>query len=470
MSSLPPETASGHFEALSRERTWTARLTLVHPPEAAAVIALGDGALVLGREASGPGGPAILHRTVSRRHLEIRWDAAAGRHLVRDLGSRNGAALHGQPLAELPRALDDNAVLRIGDVLAVYERSRGPVVDDPSVDRRAIPGAALSVLALRAAIGRAAPDPSPILLLGESGSGKERTTAELHRLSGRRGPLVTLNCAALSAQLIESQLFGHQRGAFTGATAASPGLFRAADGGTLFLDEIGELPLDLQPKLLRAIEQGEVLPLGATAHHRVDVRVIAATHRVLAREVDEGAFRRDLYARLALWELEIPPLCRRRVDILAWLDRLARLWADERGLGDRKGLALAPAAASAILCRRWPDNLRGLHRLVHDLAHLPAGATVEVGDLPTWLMGQDPSVSQEFSAERRPAREPTPPARPAAPAELRPRPTRDELLAALAAHGWNITATARAYDRDRKQVSRWIAMYGIDVPGREADR
>jgi hypothetical protein len=264
------------------------------------------------------------------------------RHLVRDLGSRNGSAIHGAPLGEIPRALDDNAVLRLGDVLAVYERTRGAVVDSPLVDRDAVPGDALAILAFRTALARAARDPSPVLILGESGSGKERSAAELHRLSGRPGPLVALNCAALSPQLIESQLFGHQRGAFTGATAAQPGLFRAAERGTLWLDEIGELPLDLQPKLLRAIESGEILPIGATAHQRVDVRVIAATNRVLADEVVAGGFRRDLYARLALWELALPPLARRRVDILPWLERLAAAWSTARGLPAPPAFALDP--------------------------------------------------------------------------------------------------------------------------------
>jgi len=463
VSSLPAETATGQFTQRPQARTFTARLTVVHPPDLRAALLLDDAPRVLGRADDGAAAWALPHRTVSRRHLEIRWDAGASRHTVRDLGSRNGSALHGQPLADLPRILDDNAVVRIGDVLAVYERHRGDLHDGPAVDRRAIPGDALSILSLRSAIARAAPDPSPVLLIGESGSGKERSAAELHRLSGRRGPLVTLNCAALSPQLIESQLFGHARGAFTGATAAQAGLFKAADQGSLFLDEIGELPLDLQPKLLRAIEQGEILALGTTAHQHVDVRVIAATNRVLAREVEAGAFRRDLYARLALWEVEIPPLARRRVDILPWLDRLALAWAEERGRPALPPLELTPAAASLILCHRWPDNLRGLHRLIHDLAHLAGRGPIAAESLPGWLFGQVPVDAPP------PAATPTPtprPVDPAAPPELRPRPSRSELLAALAAHGWNISATARAYGRDRKQVSRWIAMYEIDLGGR----
>ena len=455
MPALGPQTESCADVPAARERGWTCRLTVVHPHDVVATFDLGGAPLVIGRQVGGPGERAIAHRTISRRHLEIAWDPALARHYARDLDSRNGTWLAGQPLAAIPRVLEDNAVLRMGDVVAVYERHRGEVVDGgPHVDRQAVPGEALAIVALRGAVARAAPDPAPVLLVGESGAGKERTAAELHRLSARRGPFLALNCAALSPQLIESQLFGHQRGAFTGAAASHTGLFRAADGGSLFLDEIGELPLDLQPKLLRALEQGEVLPVGATAPIRVDVRVIAATNRELAREVEAGRFRRDLYARLALWELAIPPLARRRVDILAWLDRLAALWATERRLARPPALELTPAAAERIVRHRWPENLRGLLRLIHELAHLAGRGPLTPAHLPAWL-GESPEA---------PAALDEPATAASGGGALRPRPTRDELLVALARHGWNISATARHYDRDRKQISRWIAMYAIDVP------
>ncbi len=448
---MPLETASCEGIVATDERRVACRLTVVHPPELRAVLDLGDATKVLGRDDDGGTWP-VAHRTVSRRHLELRWDPRTTSHTARDLGSRNGSAIHGAVLGEIPRALDDNAVLRLGDVLAVYERTRGVVVDTPLVDHDAVPGDALAILAFRTALARSARDPSPVLILGESGSGKERSAAELHRLSGRPGPLVALNCAALSPQLVESQLFGHVRGAFTGATAAQPGLFRAAERGTLWLDEIGELPLDLQPKLLRAIESGEILPIGATAHLRVDVRVIAATNRVLADEVVAGRFRRDLYARLALWELALPPLARRRVDILPWLERLAAAWSAARGLPAPPAFAWTPAAATALLTARWPDNLRGLHRLVHALAHRGADSgPIRPESLPEWLTRADvPAASSSIDDSQ--------------PHALRPRPGRAELIATLVAHDWNLTAAARVYARDRKQISRWIAMYAIDVP------
>ena len=251
-----------------------ARLVIVHPRALAGVHPLAESSLTIGRH-------ALAHLTVSRQHAAIRWDPGAGRHAVTDLGSRNGTWLEGQPVSALPRYLEDGAVLRIGDVLAVYERADVAPGPAPQVAREAIPGDALAIQALRAAVARAGVDPSPALILGETGVGKERVAGELHRLSGRRGPLVVINCAALSPQLVESQLFGHTRGAFTGATAEHAGLFRAANLGTLFLDELGELPLDLQSKLLRAVEQGEVIAVGSTQRHHVDVRLVAATNRSL---------------------------------------------------------------------------------------------------------------------------------------------------------------------------------------------
>ncbi len=473
------ETATSEGGSTIAEATWCARLTIVHPPELHTVIDLAHASRTLGRQAEPPDGLAVAHSTVSRRHLELRWDPKFARHSARDLGSRNGSSIHGTPLGPVPRILDDNAVIRFGDILAIYERQRGPITDGPAATRTAIPGDALALLSFRSALARAAVDPSPALILGESGSGKERSAAELHRLSGRPGPFLALNCAALSPQLIESQLFGHQRGAFTGATTAQPGLFRAADGGTLFLDEIGELPLDLQPKLLRVLESGELLPLGATQSLRFNVRVVAATNRVLADEVEAGRFRRDLYARLALWQLHLPPLARRRVDILFWLGRLAADWAAARGLPRPPPLELTPSAAAAILRPRWPENLRGLLRLVHELAHRGNGP-IRQESLPTWLT--DPSIGSNIGSNIGPNTGSSPDTSNAddkpeasapvalAPApeplrELRPRPSRSELIAALVAHDWNLSATARAYERDRKQISRWIAMYDIDTPG-----
>jgi DNA-binding NtrC family response regulator len=311
------------------------------------------------------------------------------------------------------------------------------------VDREAVPGQAAVMSALRARLARAALDPAPVLLVGESGTGKEHIAAEVHRLSGRKGPMVTVNCAALSRELAESQLFGHQKGAFTGATEAQPGYFRAAQGGTLFLDEIGELALELQPKLLRAIQQGEVQAVGSAQPGHVDVRVVAATNRELAQAASAGQFRADLYARLALWELRVPPLRERRVDLFTWIERLHRRWRTRRPTEPKQAPSFEPDAAEALLRAPWPLNLRGIERLIHDLATPGAAGPVGRSRLPGWLTSAAPA--------------------PAAPPDERrvPVPSREEFLEAHRKLGGSVRALAKHFGRDRRQIYRWLESHGL---------
>jgi transcriptional regulator with GAF, ATPase, and Fis domain len=346
-------------------------------------------------------------------------------------------------------------VVRIGSVLLVFESTlQLMAVDPPEVSREAIFGDAAATRGLRARVAQVAHDPSPVLLVGETGTGKELIAGEVHRLSGRPGPLVAVNCAALSPQLIESELFGHVRGAFTGAHDERPGLFRAADGGTLFLDEIGELPLELQPKLLRVMQDHEVRPVGGTRSLRVDVRIIAATHRDVAAQVESGAFRRDLYARLALWYVRVPSLRERRADLLAWLARLGTRWAVERKRPPRP-IVLDAAAAEELLLAVWPDNLRGLDRLVHELGD--STETITLARLPAWIRPAEPP-----SAAPTPTAAATATAAPRAeePARL-PPPTAEELAAALRRLDGSVRAVARHYGRDRRQIYRWMDAFGL---------
>jgi transcriptional regulator with GAF, ATPase, and Fis domain len=293
-------------------------------------------------------------------------------------------------------------------------------------------------------VARAAPDPAAVLVIGETGTGKERIARELHRLSGRAGKLVPVNCAALTPQIVDSQLFGHVKGAFTGAGEAQPGLFRAAHGGTLFLDEIGDLPLELQPKLLRALQEGEILPVGSTQPVRVDVRVVAATHRDLLRAIGAGTFREDLYARLSIWELSVPALRERRADLLPWIERLHGAWARERGTD--AALSFDADAAEAVLRFAWPLNLRGLERLVHELAAAgPRRGAVTRAGLPAWLSAGDVAPA---------AAEPQPRPKEAA-------PTREEFVRAFEELGGSVHGLAKRFDRDRRQIYRWVDSYGL---------
>jgi DNA-binding NtrC family response regulator len=448
-----------------------ARLRVIYPRELAWTHELTGEPVTLGRQPD-DGSPVLPHATVSRRHAQVWWDVQ-GHHAVRDAGSRHGTVLGTAVLGEQPRVLADGDVLRLGDVLLVYESA--PDADGAGVDRDTLPGASPAMVALRARVARAAADPSPALISGDTGTGKEWVARELHRLSRRGGPLVAVNCATLTRELVESQLFGHVRGAFTGATSDSEGLFRQADGGTLFLDEIGELPLELQPKLLRVVQDGVLQPVGASKTTSVDVRLVAATNRDLGAAVEAGGFRRDLLARLGKWELRLPRLVERRGDLLEWIDRLWQLWHVQRDQA-APVLGFTPGAASALLAAPWADNLRGVDRLVHELAGARAGGaerTIDAVDLPGWLKppaGNPAAGALGLTMLSAPPR-PTVPGHPVAIAAAGsgvtarpPVPTRDEFVEVWGRLGGSVRAVARHFGRDRRQIYRWLETHGIRVP------
>ncbi len=214
----------------------------------------------------------------------------------------------------------------------------------------------------------------PILLLGETGVGKEVLAESIHGKCGRPdAPLVKLNCAGLTESVVESELFGHERGAFTGAIQAHEGLFERADGGTLLLDEIGELPARTQAKLLRVLESGELLRVGGSRARKVTVRIIAATHRNLAQMVDRGEFRQDLYFRLNAVTIEVPPLRERLVEVLP----LAELFLARCAAAiDRPGLELDPHAATALLAHSWPGNVRELRNVIERAAAMSCDTVI----------------------------------------------------------------------------------------------
>lgn len=237
-----------------------------------------------------------------------------------------------------------------------------PVVQDPAMT---------ALLARAEQVARAE---ASVLIAGESGTGKEVLARHIHAASRRaRGPFVALNCAALPEALLESELFGHEKGAFTGAVAARRGKFEQAEGGTLLLDEIGEMDPRLQAKILRAIQEREIDRLGGTAPVKIDVRILAATHRDLGQEVAKGRFREDLFFRLAVVRLRIPALRERRGDILPLARHFAQRYARANGLPDR---ILSPAAEALLLAHRWPGNVRELENTLHRAVLLAEGHAI----------------------------------------------------------------------------------------------
>ncbi|HEY8038383.1 MAG TPA: sigma 54-interacting transcriptional regulator [Polyangiaceae bacterium] len=384
-------------------------------------------------------------RWLSSQHASIR--AVGGDFIVEDAGSRNGTSVNGQRVT--------SHVLRAGDVVEagrVYFSVRGAPAQDGAVVRDEDAGRSSQSFGLRtllpelqegySALSRVARSSVvPILFLGPTGSGKEVLARQVHAQSGRSGPFVAVNCGALPSSLLESLLFGHVKGAFSGAARDEVGFVRSADGGTLFLDEIGDLPATSQAALLRVLQEREVIPIGATRAVKIDVRVVAATHRPLEVLSGSGGFRSDLLARLKGYSHRLPALRERMPDFGVVLADVLSDVAGERAAR----LELTPDAARAMLAYGWPLNIRELHQAMASAVALASGQVIDVGHLPAELFAPPP-VS-----------EPASPAAPSADDALR-----DRLIALLHEHRGNVTAVGRVMGKAPAQIHRWMNRFRID--------
>ncbi|MBL8683012.1 MAG: sigma-54-dependent Fis family transcriptional regulator [Myxococcales bacterium] len=285
----------------------------------------------------------------------------------------------------------DRVLVSVRNALARVKLERKVAALEARVGvREELLGDAPAMRKLFSEIERIAPTKARVLVLGESGTGKELVARAIHRLSPRaEQPFVKVNCAAIPAELVESELFGHEKGAFTGAIARKRGHFEAAHGGTLFLDEIGDMPLHVQAKVLRALQQGEITRVGSDAVQMVDVRVIAATHRDLETEVAKGTFREDLFFRLSVLPLKVPPLRERPEDIVTLALAFVKQCCDEHGF---KRKEIAPPVLDELAARPFPGNVRELRNLVERMVIL-SGDRIELGDLP-----EEPRLSRELRA------------------------------------------------------------------------
>jgi transcriptional regulator with GAF, ATPase, and Fis domain len=309
--------------------------------------------------------------TVSRHHCELERRGECV--FVKDLGSTNGTRIAGSKITEA--LAPPGSILRFGEVEVVVRASPQKVDVQPSLEPRFGPAIGES-LAMRTVFGmleRIAPTDGTVLLEGETGTGKDVLARAIHLASARsKLPFNVIDCGAISYTLIESELFGHERGAFTGAIAARRGAFENSEGGTLFLDEVGELPIDIQPKLLRVLESREFRRVGGNKTMRADVRVIAATKRDLKREVERGKFREDLYFRLAVVPIVVPPLRTRREDIRG----LVHLFLEQSSQNDATlgALSMADEAISALTAHDWPGNVRELRNVLERAIYLARAA------------------------------------------------------------------------------------------------
>jgi transcriptional regulator of acetoin/glycerol metabolism len=369
-------------------------------------------------------------------HRDRRW-------IARDQGSKNRMVVDGQRVSEAE--LSDGALIQLGHTFFRF-RAEMPAVGPAALDFQTLPGGVgpLSTLsvAFEAVLERAAAVAQgrvPVLLVGESGTGKEVLARSIHAQSGRRGTLVAVNCGAIPPNLVEGELFGHKKGAFSGASQDRTGWVRASDSGTLFLDEIGDLPATAQAAFLRVIQEAEVVPIGGNRPEPLDLRVVAATLHDLKRLVREGRFRHDLLARLEGVTLKLPALRDRSEDIPLLLVTLLRKLAPER-----PDVKLTPAAAQAILGHHWPLNIRELEQALAGALALSGSGPLDIAHLPEGLVE---------APEPQPVRELTPD-------EAKHR---DDLVLLLREHGGNLSAVARVLQKGRTQIMRWVARYGIDV-------
>jgi transcriptional regulator with GAF, ATPase, and Fis domain len=472
----------------AREASPHAGLVLVYSPHyegmPPAYVLRGEEALV-GRDPAAA--ICVPSGAVSRQHA--RFHRRDGRWVLTDLGGRNGTLVNGAYVGEV--VLEPLDEIRIGDAIFKFVdadaegyapyRIDGAVIDPatgeaqiPLAEGRIIGG--YQVRRLAAGLRAIAKSALSVMILGESGTGKEVFAQQLHDWSGRPGPFKAVNCAAIPATLLEGELFGHKRGAFSGADRDRVGLVRSAHNGTLFLDEIGDMPLEAQAKLLRVIQTREVTPLGATQPEQVDVRIACATHRDLGKLQQSGAFRGDLFARLNEFTASLPPLRARKEDLYM----LCQALAARHGHPDA---SVTIRFMAGLVHHDFPFNVRELEALIKrwaavatdealDVQHFGPEIRESMADYgraratqdaapPAPVAGAEPSSAPiPPSAEPVSARSSTAPAIPLPPRGV---PEEQQLRALLAEHRGNVAALGRLYGKDRVQVHRWMKRYGINV-------
>lgn len=349
------------------------RLLVVNGPDRGLEVEIQATKLTIGSSSSND--LVLSDTTVSRRHALLA--AEGDRYALRDLESTNGTVVDGTPVKEA--YLAPGARIQLGDTEILFQpRKKWERIDVTDADHfGALYGTTATMKSVFSLLAKLAPTDLSCIIVGETGTGKELAARAIHEHSSRDGkPFIVVDCGAISENLIESELFGHERGAFTGADRQRTGAFEAADAGTVFLDEIGELPIELQPKLLRVLERREVKRLGSTKLQEIDVRVVAATHRDLPTLVKEKLFREDLYYRLAEVVVELPPLRDRLGDVSVIAQRILSDFSNEGPVPE-----LSEDALSALSRRTWSGNVRELRNVLKRAVVLANGPYLTAKDL-----------------------------------------------------------------------------------------
>ncbi len=340
----------------------------------------------------------------------------------------------------------DRVILSVRNALKFRALETENVLLKGKVRPRQITGTSAAVVRLREQIARVAATDSTVLILGESGSGKEVVAQMIHAASRRRHrPLVEINCAAIPEELIEAELFGYEKGAFTGAMTSKKGKFDLANGGTLFLDEIGDMSLKTQAKILRILQEQRFERVGGTRTIKVDVRIIAATNKDLRREIEQGNFREDLYYRLNVVPIEVPPLRERVEDIPLLIEDFLKEIAQSTGLGHKR---VSPAVIEALKRYHWPGNVRELRNLVERLVIMSSGPEIDLSALPDYILQPTQQSSEPWFAcdDLR---------------QARALFEKEFILRKLKSHGGNISQTAEAIGLERSHLYRKMRSLGI---------
>jgi DNA-binding NtrC family response regulator len=444
---------------------------------------LSKDSVVIGREA--PADILVPQPAVSRSHAQITHDGQSWN--IRDLGARNGTLVNGVFVEHCRMRHGDS--IRVGDAFFKFidHNAEGYTpyrIDGAVVNAYATPSGIVGgfqMAEISSALERIARSAISVIVLGESGTGKEVFARQIHEWSERPGSFCAVNCAAIPANLLESELFGYRRGAFSGADRDHVGLVRAADQGTLFLDEVGDMPVEAQAKLLRVLQTKEVTPLGSTQPYTVDVRIVCATHQDLNAMQAEGTFRGDLYARLNEYNVTLPPLRFRKEDVYALCLEFLRLHK-------RPDLELTVPYMTGVLHYDFPYNIRELEALIKRGIALIDGGQLGAAHLSAEIhecmrdygrrqgQGHDPhSHRPPLEGSPAPSWYPPPPSEsqgksPESATSAAPIPTgvssyvpsEQELREVLATAGGNVAAVGRHFGKERMQVHRWMKKYRID--------
>jgi DNA-binding NtrC family response regulator len=409
----------------------------------------------------------VLRRVPERGEAEVAGDDEAS-WVIQDRSSRNGTSVDGVRITEA--YLKAGAVLRVGVVELRFHPLQQRIAVVPSDRERYgdIVGASLAMRQIFGVLERISGTDATVLIEGKTGTGKEIVARTIHKMSPRADkPFVVVDCGAIPENLIESELFGHEKGSFTGAVGKRQGLVEQANGGTLFLDEIGELGRELQPKLLRVLERREVKRIGSNVNNNVDVRFVAATNRELREEVDNKRFREDLYFRLNVIRLTLPPLSERPEDIPLLVRNFLRVAQSSTRDASQLIRGATRQALDALMTYGWPGNVRELLNVIERARLFARGGFIDVADLPEHITGlsrRSPRVRDEETAQVQ--------AQAGAGPLRNYHEARDEWVAVferdyvrrlLVQHGFNISRAAKEAGVDRKHLRNLMKKHGLDV-------